>query len=293
MSRRAEIDEFATTLGCSMGRGHVYNRIMHPLREKIILITGGSSGIGRAAALRLARHGACIAVAARNKEALDDVVESARPFGTELLAVQADVTQPEQCREAVEATVARFGRLDVLICSAGLSMRTNFEGADLAAMRRVMEVNFWGTLYSTYHAVPHIRRTRGSLVAISSLTGRRGIPSYAVYGASKFAVQGLYESLRLELSRDGVHVGVVSPSFVDTPLRQRVLGPDGHPWPAPPPVPLPMFPVEKCVDLIVRLIVKRRTQAVLPWRSSLFLKLEQVVGPWIGDRILRAKFPPV
>jgi short-subunit dehydrogenase len=130
-------------------------------------------------------------------------------------------------------------------------------------------------------------------VAISSLTGRRGIPSYSVYGASKFAVQGLYESLRLELSREGVHVGVVSPSFVDTPLRQRVLGPNGQPWPEPPAVPLPMFPVEKCVDLIVRLIIKRRSQAVLPWRSSLFLKLEQLLGPWIGDRILRAKFPPV
>ena len=99
-------------------------------------------------------------------------------------------------------------------------------------------------------------------------------------------MQGLYESLRLELGRDGVHVGVVSPSFVDTPLRQRVLGPDGQPWPEPPAVPLPMFPVEKCVDVILRLIVKRRAQAILPWRSSLFLKLEQVLGPWIGDRIL-------
>jgi NAD(P)-dependent dehydrogenase (short-subunit alcohol dehydrogenase family) len=266
---------------------------MHPIQDKVILITGGSSGIGRAAALRLAGHGGRIVVAARNKEALDEVVESARASRAEMLAVTADVTQVEQCRQAVEATVAHFGRLDVLICSAGLSMRSYFEDSDLAVMQRVMQVNFWGTLYCTYYAVPHIKRTRGSLVAISSLTGRRGIPSYSVYGASKFAVQGLYESLRLELGRSGVHVGVVSPSFVDTPLRQHVLGPDGRPWADPPRVPLPMFPVGKCVDLIVRLIIKRRAQAVLPWRSSLFLKLEQVFGPWIGDRILCARFPPV
>jgi NAD(P)-dependent dehydrogenase (short-subunit alcohol dehydrogenase family) len=266
---------------------------MHALHDKVILITGASSGIGRASALRLAGHGARIAVAARNKETLDEVVASVRHSGTEMLNVPVDVTQAEQCRQAVETTVAHFGRLDVLICSAGLSMRTYFEDSDLAAMERVMQVNFWGTLYCTYYAVPHVKRARGSLVAISSLTGRRGIPSYAVYGASKFAVQGLYESLRLELGRDGVHVGVVSPSFVDTPLRQRVLGSNGQPWVTPPSLPLPAFPVDKCVDLIVRLIVKRRAQAVLPWRSGVFLKLEQILGPWIGDRILSAKFPPV
>src|SRR5439155_3555710 len=139
------------------------------------------------------------------------------------------------------------------------SMRAYFANSDLATLERVVRVNFFGTLYATYFAVPHVKRSRGSLVAISSLTGKRGIPSYAVYGASKFAIQGLYESLRLELGRDGVHVGVVSPSFVDTPLRQRVLGPDGQPWAKPPTVPLPLFTVERCVDLILRLIVKRRT----------------------------------
>src|SRR5207302_3670967 len=119
--------------------------------------------------LRLAGHGARIAVAARNKEVLDDVVASARDSGAEALAVPVDVTRAEQYRQAVQATVERFGRLDVLVCSAGLSMRTYFEDSDLAAMERVMQVNFWGTLYCTYYAVPHVKQTRGSLVAISSL----------------------------------------------------------------------------------------------------------------------------
>src|SRR5204862_881967 len=154
--------------------------------------------------------------------------------------------------------------LDVVVCSAGVSMRAYFAGSDLASLEDVMRVNFFGTLYTTYFAVPHVKRSRGSLVAISSLTGKRGIPSYAVYGASKFAVQGLYESLRLELGRDGVHVGVVSPGFVDTPLRERVLGPDGQPWAQPPPPPFRVWPVARCVDRIVGLIVRRKAQALLP-----------------------------
>jgi NAD(P)-dependent dehydrogenase (short-subunit alcohol dehydrogenase family) len=265
---------------------------MHPLHEKVALITGGSSGIGRATALRLAGHGCRIVVAARNQSALDEVVQEAEGKGGQALAAPTDVTNPEDCRRAVEATVSRFGRLDILLCSAGLSMRTYFENSDLAAMEKVVRVNFFGTLYVTYFAVPHVKKSRGSLVAMSSLTGLRGIPSYSLYGATKFAVQGLYESLGLELRRDGVHVGVVSPGFVDTPLRDRVLGPDGKVWPEPPHPPFRVWPVEKCVDRIVRLIVKRRSRALLPAYAGLLLTLDHIFGRWIGDSILAAKFPP-
>jgi NAD(P)-dependent dehydrogenase (short-subunit alcohol dehydrogenase family) len=270
----------------------VYNGPMHPLQGKVVLITGGSSGIGRATALRLAGFGSRIAVAARDTAALAEVAGQATALGTEALAVPTDVTDADQCRAMVETTVARFGRLDVLLCSAGLSMRTYFEGSDLATMERVMRVNFFGTLYATYFAIPHVKRSRGSLVAVSSLTGKRGIPSYSIYGASKFAVQGLYDSLRLELGRDGVHVGVVSPGFVDTPLRYRVLGPDGKPWQKPPEPPFRIWPVEKCVDRVVRLIVRRRKQALLPGFTGPLLALDQCLGNWIGDTILARCFPP-
>src|SRR5579884_315512 len=196
---------------------------MHPLHSKVALITGGSSGIGRATALRLASFGARVAVAARTVAALEETVRQAEALGVEALAVPTDVTDIEQCRRAVETTVAHFGRLDVLVCSAGVSMRGLFAEAEPTVLEQVMRINFFGTLYPTYFAIPHVKRSRGSLVAISSLTGKRGTPSYAIYSASKFAVRGLYESLRLELARDGVHVGVVSPGFVATPLRQRVL----------------------------------------------------------------------
>jgi NAD(P)-dependent dehydrogenase (short-subunit alcohol dehydrogenase family) len=266
---------------------------MHPLSDKVVLITGGSSGIGRATALGLAGCGARVAVAARNEKALAEVAAAAEALGGRALALPTDVTEAEQCRRTVEATVARFGRLDVLLCSAGVSMRSYFAGSNLEALERVMRVNFFGTLYATYYALPHVKHSQGSLVAISSLTGKRGIPSYAMYGASKFAIQGLYESLRLELSRDSVHVGIVSPGFVDTPLRYQVLGPDGKPWAEPPPPPFRIWPVEKIVQRIIRLIVKRRAQAHIPWFAGPLFVLDRLVGSWIGNMILKWKFPPV
>src|SRR5262249_36501890 len=169
--------------------------------------------------------------------------------------------------------------------------RAYFEGTSLEALERVMRVNFFGALYATHFALPQVKKTKGSLVAISSLTGKRGIPSYALYGASKFAIQGLYEALRLELKRDGVHVGVVSPAFVDTPLRTNVLAADGQPWPEPPPPPFRIWPVEKCVDRIIRLIVKRRRESLLPWFAGPLLVIDQMLGRWLGDRILLRNFP--
>src|SRR5207245_3633097 len=159
----------------------------------------------------------------RNREALAAAAQEIGKLGPAALVVPTDVTDSEQCRQAVEAAVSHFGRLDILLCSAGLSMRSYFEGSSLEALERVMRVNFFGTLYATHFALPHVKARGGSLVAISSLTGKRGIPSYALYGASKFAIQGLYEALRVELARDGVHVGILSPAFVDTPLRANVL----------------------------------------------------------------------
>lgn len=260
-------------------------------RSKTVLITGGSSGIGRATALRLAQYGAQIALSSRNRDALDQVRLEIEKVGGTALVAPADVTDAEQVRQAVEATVARFGKLDILLSSAGLSMRAYFDGSSLEAMERVMRVNFFGALYATHFALPHIKRTKGSLVAISSLTGKRGIPSYSIYGASKFAIQGLYEALALELKNDGVHVGVVSPAFVDTPLRDNVLGPAGKPWPVPPPPPFRIWPVEKCVERIIRLLVKRKRQALMPWFTGPLLVIDEILGRVIGDRILLRRFP--
>ncbi len=264
--------------------------IMNPLTDKVALVTGASSGIGRATAVRLAGMGVRLALAARTTAALEEVAAQIGQAGGHALVLPTNVTDSDQCRRAVERTVEEHGRLDILVCSAGISMRSAFEGASLEAMERVVGVNFLGTLYATYHAVPHVREAKGSLVAISSLVGKRGAPTYAAYSASKFAVQGLYESLRLELAPAGVHVGIVSPGHVDTSLRDRVLGPDGRPWQRQPPVPFRVWPVEACVDRIIRLIVQRRPEELFPSIVRPLLALEHIVGTWLGDRWLARRF---
>ncbi len=264
---------------------------MKSLHGKVALITGASSGLGEVTALRLAKMGVHVALAARTQGKLEEIAREIRGLGVQALVLPTDVTQSEACRQAVEETVRHFGKLDLLLCSAGLSMRCYFEDSNLGAMERVMRVNFFGTLYATHFALPHVKKTGGSLVAISSLTGKRGIPSYAHYGASKFAIQGLYEALQVELRGDGVHVGVVSPAFVDTPLRTNVLGPDGKPWPVPPPPPFRVWPIEKCVERIIRLIVKRQREILLPWFAGPLVGLDQLMGRRIGDRLLAWKFP--
>jgi NAD(P)-dependent dehydrogenase (short-subunit alcohol dehydrogenase family) len=265
---------------------------MDPFRGKTILLTGASSGIGRAAALRFAGYGARVVLAARSQAILEEIAAAIKNKGGEACAVATDVTDPEQCQRAVAAAVAAFGGIDILISSAGLSLRGYFEGTRLEVLERVMRVNFFGTLYCTHFALPHVKLRRGSLIAVSSLSGKRGIPSYALYGASKFAVYGLYESLRLELAPAGVHVGVLAPAYVDTPLRTNVLGPNGQPWPNQPEPPFRIWPVEKCVDRLVKLIVKRKAEALLPAFTGPLLVLDKVLGSRIGDALLRYNFPP-
>ena len=262
------------------------------MKDKVAFVTGGSSGIGRATAERLGSMGCKVAVAARNRQALDEVRATIVAAGGIALALEVDVTDSTQVEKAIAETVQAFGGLDIVVASAGLSLRAYFENTTLEAMERVMRVNFFGTLYTTHFALPHLIRSKGSLVALSSLTGKRGIPSYALYGASKFAIQGLYESLRLEVARHGVHVGVVSPAFVATPLRSNVLAADGKPWPEPPPPPFRIWPVEKCVDRILRLIQRRQREALIPWIAGPLLRVDGMLGQRIGDRILTRKFPP-
>ena len=200
---------------------------MHRLAGKVVLVTGGSSGIGRGSALRLAGLGCRVAVAARSPAALDDVVREIASRGGEAVALPTDVSDSEQCRQAVENTVARFGQLDILLCSAGLSMRAYFEGTDLAAMERVLRINLFGVLYCT-HFRPAAREKAARLTgALSSLTA----------GAARHRTQSMRRlrcgdcmTLRLELKRDGVHVGVVSPGFVDTPRATVCSAPTASPW---------------------------------------------------------------
>lgn len=263
---------------------------MQGFAQRVALVTGASSGIGRALAIRLASLGADLALLARTESRLKETAAEIERLGRRALVLPGDVTDSEQCRSAIERSVKQLGKLDILVCSAGVSMRSRFEETSLDAMEKVMRINFFGTLYPTWHAIPYVKKTRGSLIAVSSLVGKRGSPTYAVYSASKFAVQGLYESLRLELAPEGIHVGIVSPGHVETPLRERVLGPTGEPWKTPPPVPFRIWPVSLVVDQVVRILEKRKAEALLPGFVGPMLALDQLLGPWLGDRIVSRQF---
>ncbi len=198
------------------------------LKDKTVVITGASSGIGKALAQEMAKRGANIVLAARQYVTLCEITaELEKEYGVKALAVQADVSKEEDCEALVKQTILTFGKLDVLINNAGLSMRALFKDLDLSVLKDLMDVNFWGTVYCTKYALPEILKTTGSIVAVSSIAGYRGLPGRTGYSSSKFAMNGFMESLRTELLKTGVHVMVACPGFTTSNIRVAALSQDG------------------------------------------------------------------
>lgn len=251
-----------------------------------IVVTGASSGIGRELAVALARRGAFLTLAARSIEALEETAQACRAAGGRALAVRCDVSRKDDCDALVAAAVAEYGGVDALVNNAGISMWGRFEElSDLSVAERIMQVNYLGALYCTHAALPHLKARRGLVVAISSLTGKAGVPTRSAYAASKHAMQGFFDSLRIELRDTGVDVLVVSPGFVATPIRDRAFGPDGKPvGESPRDERKGTMPVEECVRRIVRSMERRDRELVMPSlaRALLWLKL---VAPELVDRI--------
>lgn len=198
------------------------------LKDKTVVITGASSGIGKALAEEMAKRGANMVLAARQYVTLCEITaELEKTYGVKALAIQADVSKEEDCEALVKQTILTFGKLDVLINNAGLSMRALFKDLDLSVLKNLMDVNFWGTVYCTKYALPEILKTTGSIVAVSSIAGYRGLPGRTGYSSSKFAMNGFMESLRTELLKTGVHVMVACPGFTTSNIRVAALSQDG------------------------------------------------------------------
>lgn len=198
------------------------------LKDKTVVITGASSGIGKALAQEMAKRGANIVLAARQYVTLCEITaELEKEYGIKALAIQADVSKEEDCEALVKQTILTFGKLDVLINNAGLSMRALFKDLELSVLKDLMDVNFWGTVYCTKYALPEILKTTGSIVAVSSIAGYRGLPGRTGYSSSKFAMNGFMESLRTELLKTGVHVMVACPGFTTSNIRVAALSQDG------------------------------------------------------------------
>jgi len=258
-----------------------------PFRDSVVVITGASDGIGREVALQLADQGAWLALAARDGEKLEAAAAECRARGARAIVVPTDVAEREQCRRLVERTVEEFGRLDTLVNNAGVSMWARFdEVTDLEPFERMIRVNYLGAVYCTHYALPHLKRSRGRIVGVSSLTGKTGVPTRSGYAASKHAMAGFFDTLRIELADDGVAVTMVYPGFVSTGIRRRAYGGDGKPLGASPVREAEVMTVDECARQIVRAAAGRRRELVMTLRGKIggYLKL---VAPRLVDRIAR------
>lgn len=255
--------------------------------DNVVIITGASRGIGAELARQLSAQGAKLVLGARNTDLLAAVRNScANP--SDIRVVKCDVNDKAQCKHLVEETVRAFSRIDTLINNAGIGMHSNFEDlADPDVLDDVMRVNYLGSVYCTYYALPYIRKTRGRVVAVSSLTGKAGVPSRTGYAASKHAMAGFFDSLRIELADSGVTVTVAYPGFVDTGIGERALGAGGLPMGDRAFMRDGVMTTEECCHLIVATAGARKREIVmtLTARAGQWLKL---VAPAMVDRMAAA-----
>jgi len=233
---------------------------------KTIVITGASDGIGAEMARQLAashRQQLNLVLAARNPASLEAVAQQCRAHGAQALAVPTDVSIEAQCRALVAAAVQRFGRIDALINNAGISAQallSEVQAEDLGWYEQVMRINHWGSVWCTHAALPHLKASRGSIVAVSSLAGLVGVPGRTAYSASKFAMTGFFEALRAELRPTGVSVTTAYPGVVATRIRHHGYNAQG---------------VEECARLILGGLERRQREVVMTAKGKLgrFLKL--------------------
>jgi short-subunit dehydrogenase len=229
------------------------------MEKKVVIITGASSGIGKALAIEYAQHGYNVVMAARSTDKLTELAQHLSEH-TGVLSVTTDVTKEADCQHLIEETVAKFGRIDILINNAGISMRAIFLEMELEVMRQVMDVNFWGTVYCTKYALPELLKTHGSVVGISSVAGMHSLPARSGYSASKYAMQGFLDTIRIE-HRHQLHVLVFAPGFTASNVRVAALTADGTPQGHTPRKEENMMSAEQVAKRI-RLAIKRKRRFI-------------------------------
>lgn len=255
--------------------------------NRVIAITGGTDGIGKALVEEFLNKGALVATCSRTAEKLD--ILSSELSGKPLLTVVADVSIENDCKNFIEKTIARFGRIDILINNAGISMRALFKDTDLATLKKVMDINFWGTVYCTKYALQTITENKGTIVGVSSVAGFRGLPGRSGYSASKFALTGWLEALRTELLESGVNVMWVCPGFTKSNIRNVALNSEAKPQGESPINEDKLMTANECAEHIINAIKKRKRTLVLTFTGKQALFLNKFF-PSLTDKLTRKFF---
>ncbi len=260
----------------------------HQWEQQVIIITGASAGIGKALASALAPHSPRLVLVSRDRARLEEVAETCKRLGATTLVVPTDVADPQACQDMIQATIDTFSRIDVLVNNAGMSMWSKVEDVQtIEQFKHLLEVNFLGSVYCTKYALPSLKKTQGRIVAISSVTSFTGIPSHAIYSASKHAMNGFFESLRIELEGTGVSVTIVAPDFVQTEIFERSLGADGQSLGLQLPDYDSFLSSEACADIIVTAMAQRKRLVITSFRGKwgrwVKLCFPQVID-WVARR---------
>ncbi|MBO3699148.1 SDR family oxidoreductase [Roseivirga sp. E12] len=256
------------------------------MKDKVVIITGASSGIGKALALEFGKLGAKVVITGRNEERLKEVSKALDALNTPNLCLKLDVAKESDNESLVNQTLEAFGKIDILINNAGISMRALLEEIEMDVFRKVMEINFNGTLYATKCCLPHILKTKGSIVGISSINGYRGTPARTAYTASKYAMNGFFESLRTEVMHRGVHVLVACPGFTGTNIRNAALTADGTSQGESPRDEGKMMTAEEVAQGIIKAIRKRKRDIVFTTQG----KLAVFLNKWMPGRMDKIVF---
>jgi short-subunit dehydrogenase len=264
-------------------------------RGLVVIITGASAGIGKALSIRLAREGAWLALAARDANRLEILTLECERLGGKAIALPTDVSDESQCRKLIQDTYEHFNRIDMLINNAGMSVVAKLDQLpDLHLFKQVMDVNFYGTVHCTFHALPHLKESRGRIVNISSLGGLLAVPYNSPYVASKFAMNGFSGSLRMELTGDGVSVTLICPYWVVTEFHERYLDENGNPKGAAGRslYTKEMMTAEQCAEIIIEAARRRKRQVVMPpGVLSMWLKL--IAPGWMDKLTIQRFLKPV
>jgi short-subunit dehydrogenase len=255
--------------------------------NKIIVITGGTDGIGKALVAGFLNRGATVATCSRTIEKLSDLKNEFA--GKPLFTMVADVSKEDDCKNFIEKTIEKYKGIDILINNAGISMRALFKDTDLDTLKRVMDINFWGTVYCTKFALDSILKNKGSIVGMSSVAGYRGLPGRSGYSASKFAVNGWMEALRTELLESGVNVMWVCPGFTKSNIRNAALDKDAKPQGESPLQEEKLMSAEECAQHIIKAIEKRKRTLVLTFTGKETVYMNKFF-PSLTDKLTRRFF---